>query len=209
MTQHSHEQSPPTDEFSANAEEEKCIETKVAELAQLFGPPPVLQSESVQAYDELLARLLRSHKPRSYFQEMWVKQLADCEWEIERYTRQISLFMERRLQPRIEFQEQRQNTPANQDKAAPGQGPDPPTEPQQVLEGLIEEVDAILLGPDAELDHFRALELDIACHGRLDKARNAAILRRNAILEQYQRYSDSLDKAACAADVINTGPPII
>jgi hypothetical protein len=209
MTQHCHEESSSTDESSTKSEEEKSIETKVAELRQLFGPPPVLKSENVQAYDELLARLLRSHKPRSYFQEMWIKQLADCEWEINRYMRYTSLSMERRFRARIEFQEQRQNAAANQNKGAPANRPDPPTAPEELLAGLAEEVDAILLEPAAELDHFRALEVGIVYHGRLDKARNAAILRRNAILEQYQRYSDGLDKAAGAVGATNAGPAII
>jgi hypothetical protein len=61
-----------------------------------------------------------------------------------------------------------------------------------VLEGLVEEVDAILQQNATELDHARALEVGIVYLERLDRLRMAALARRNHALQQLERYRDGL-----------------
>jgi hypothetical protein len=46
----------------------------------------------------------------------------------------------------------------------------------------------MLLRPAEELDHARALEVGIAYFGHLDRLLNAAIVRRNTILADIERY---------------------
>jgi hypothetical protein len=79
-----------------------------------------------------------------------------------RYSRHTTLLMERRFRDRLEFQVQRRKTgkeaPAERPAAPNGR---PSTEPEDVLEGSVADVDAILLEPAAARDHMRALEVGL------------------------------------------------
>jgi hypothetical protein len=68
----------------------------MAEIKKLCGPPPVLSTESVEAYDKMLFRLVESLEPRDALEQLFAKHLADCTWEIIRYTRHKTLLMERK-----------------------------------------------------------------------------------------------------------------
>ena len=53
----------------------------------------------------------------------------------------------------------------------------------------------MLLRPAEELEHARALEVAIVYFAHLDRLLNAAIVRRNAILAEIDRYDYSFDPA--------------
>jgi hypothetical protein len=170
--------------------------TTAAGLVQLFGPPPVLSSEDIGSYQEIMARLLEEFAPRDFMGQLLIKELTDSNWEVMRYCRHVTLLMERRLRDRLEFQAQRRHKAAP-GKEAPAQQPaepngKPSTEPEDVLEGLIADVDAILLEPAAARDHLRALEVGLVCYEHLNKLRVTAIARRNKVLERIERYRTGL-----------------
>ena len=106
------------------------------------------------------------------------------------------LAMERRFRQRLEVQAQRHKAATQSKdalaKRAAEQNSEPPTHPEDVLDGLVEEIDAILLKPAVELDHACALEVAIAYIERLDKLHITATARRNNILDQIERYRDGL-----------------
>jgi hypothetical protein len=52
----------------------------------------------------------------------------------------------------------------------------------------IAKIDALLLRPAEELDHARALEVAMVYYQPLDRLLNAAMARRNAILDDIERY---------------------
>lgn len=166
---------------------------KLARLERLCGRSPVLSSsEDRQDYEQLLLTLLEYYQPRNSLGERLIKYLADEEWEISRFKRHKILLMERRFRARLIFQAYREKA-AKEDKAALAKKPaeQPPshfTLPEEALEGVIPEVDAMLLRPAEELDHARALEVGIVYFERLDRLLNAAIVRRNAILADIERY---------------------
>jgi hypothetical protein len=60
--------------------------------------------------------------------------------------------------------------------------------PEEALEGVIADIDAMLKRPAQELEHARALEVGIVYFQHLDRLLNAAIVRRNAILADIERY---------------------
>jgi hypothetical protein len=60
--------------------------------------------------------------------------------------------------------------------------------PEETLEGVIADIDAMLKRPAQELEHARALEVGIVYFEHLDRLLNAAIVRRNAILADIERY---------------------
>jgi len=171
---------------------ENSAAAKLARLERLCGRFPVLSSENRQHYEELLISLLEHHRPRNFLGERLVKYLADEEWEIGRYKRHKVLLMERRFRARLTFQAYREKA-TQQDKAALAKklAEQPPGQlilPEEALEGVIADIDAMLLRPAEELDHARALEVGIAYFEHLDRLLNAAIVRRNAILSDIERY---------------------
>jgi hypothetical protein len=61
-----------------------------AEIVDIFGPPPVLSTESREAYDALMTQLALEWKPRSITELMYVRDIADISWEIFRHRRAIA-----------------------------------------------------------------------------------------------------------------------
>jgi len=52
-----------------------------------LGPPPLLEGEDAAAYAELLGRISRAVKPSDTFEEIWVQDIVDLEWEARRWRR--------------------------------------------------------------------------------------------------------------------------
>ena len=61
-----------------------------AEIAEIFGNPPVLSFEDREAYDQLLAQLVLEWRPRNITEWMFVRDIADISWEILRHRRAIA-----------------------------------------------------------------------------------------------------------------------
>ena len=51
----------------------------------IFGAPPILPEEDLEAYDELLARVSDHVKPTNIIEEIWVRDVIDLTWEILRW----------------------------------------------------------------------------------------------------------------------------
>jgi hypothetical protein len=170
----------------------------LARLERLSGRFPVLSSENRQHYEELLICLLEHYRPRNYLGDRLIKYLADEEWEISRYKRHKILLIERRFRARLAFQAYREKA-AKEDKAAlankPAEHRGQFVLPEEALDGVVAEVDAMLLRPAEELEHARALEVGIVYFEHLDRLLNTAIVRRNAILAEIDRYDYSFDPA--------------
>ena len=99
--------------------------------------------------------------------------------------------MERRFRARLAFQAYREKA-TQQDKAAldkklAEQSPGQLILPEEALDGVIADIDAMLRRPAEELDHARALEVGMVYFEHLDRLLNAAIVRRNAILSDIER----------------------
>jgi hypothetical protein len=61
-----------------------------AEIADIFGHPPVLSTENRQAYDALMTQLTLDWKPRNITEWMFVRDITDISWEIFRHRRAIA-----------------------------------------------------------------------------------------------------------------------
>jgi hypothetical protein len=61
-----------------------------AEIADIFGHPPVLNTENREAYDELMTQLTLEWKPQNITESMYVRDIADISWEIFRHRRAIA-----------------------------------------------------------------------------------------------------------------------
>ena len=61
--------------------------TIAASHLEIFGPPPLLDGESQEAYDTLLARVTGTVSPKDIIEEIWVHDIVDLVWEILRLRR--------------------------------------------------------------------------------------------------------------------------
>ena len=61
-----------------------------AEIADIFGHPPVLSTENRQAYDALMTQLALEWNPRNIIGWMFVRDITDISWEIFRHRRAIA-----------------------------------------------------------------------------------------------------------------------
>jgi hypothetical protein len=174
----------------------------LAKLKHTFGPPPVLSTENLEVYDEIMSRLIERFAPQDIIEEELVKQLTDAIWESIRYTRHLTLAIERKFRQRLEFQAQRKKLMAGRKDALARElaekAQTPPSELermhelQDVAEGAVSGIDEILKRTPQELDHAHALERAIEFTERLDKLRNGAIARRNDGLDQLERYREGI-----------------
>jgi hypothetical protein len=64
------------------------------DIQKLFGPPPVLATESVQAYNRVMLQFIICIVPRDFVEQMFVKHLTDNAWYILRYMRYQTVYVE-------------------------------------------------------------------------------------------------------------------
>jgi len=186
--------------------------TDFVELRGLFGPPPVLSSEDLKAYDAMLARILKSLKPSDFIEQMLGKDLTDATWEMKRYSRHKALVIERqyREQQELEEAEEAEETAEQvEESAAVAQSEQvedvksagaPTTQFDRMLElaavvdSVIPDCDEIILGPVDELKYAAALENSVNYYERLDRLHNVAMARRDDVLRQLDFYRQGLGR---------------
>jgi hypothetical protein len=96
-----------------NAIHPATIDSRLAQLRKLFGPPPVLpDSESIEAYEEMLLRFIECFQPQDFFETVLMKDVSDGTWEAARYARHKVLLMHRRYRDRREAEANRRKESA-------------------------------------------------------------------------------------------------
>jgi len=53
----------------------------------LLGPPPLFDGENAADYDELSAQIAGAISPADIFEELWVRDIVDSDWEVSRLRR--------------------------------------------------------------------------------------------------------------------------
>ncbi len=76
---------------------EPLTEKEIAALLAKFGPAPVLSSEDKQGYAMLLKGHIAFYRPAHPMGLFLIKQLADTQWEIFRFTRNRTVSIDRRF----------------------------------------------------------------------------------------------------------------
>jgi hypothetical protein len=160
------------------------------ELRELVGPPPVLGSEDDRAYDALMGRLTQSLAPRDFVEQLLIKEVVDCFWEVTRYTRQKMLSMERGFREYSKF-------PAHDDLDTyrVQQAGETVVDKHGQPVGPVKKPDARAL----EFDHARALARDIEVHERFNKLLIMTVGRRNEVLGTIERHRIGLGQWSRAA----------
>jgi hypothetical protein len=176
------------------------IESALAQLTELFGPPPVLpDSENAQAYQQMMYSFLECFQPQDFFETVLMKDLTDGTWEAARFVRHKVLLLHRRYRERRESEVNRRKEAAFKHaelaKRVAERKNQPLAEPEDVLDHLVEECDAILNEPATELDHNRVLEVTILYIEKLAKVEAQALAKRDKALEQLERYREGLGRS--------------
>jgi hypothetical protein len=185
----------------------------LAEFKQLFGPPPVLRSESMEAFDQSLIALIEDYRPTSHLKKMHVWDMAYEFWEQRRIKRYKTLLIERRHRQHLEAQAQRRKLAAEieERKAAnarmraeqAGQAGkatslvDKISEVEDVVQEEVTDVDEIILKTASERDYARAFEAGIKIYQNFDQIQNSSVARLNNcydLMERHQRLREQLHR---------------
>jgi hypothetical protein len=70
-------------------------------INDIFGEPPILNTERRDIYESLLLDIANQIRPQKALEWSWVKDLADLIWEIRRYRWQITLILEAASKPAL------------------------------------------------------------------------------------------------------------
>jgi len=180
------------------------------ELRDLLGPPPVLSSEDDLAHNEMVARLAQALAPRDFVEQLLVRELADCTWEMGRYRRQKTLTMERGFDEDRQFPYEELEELSEEDDGATLADAEEEADAAALVDAegeaeCVEEPDAVEL----ELDHARALEREIYYHERLDRLLITASKRRDDVLGALERYRIGLGQwSREVSDTIIAAEPV-
>jgi len=190
--------------------------TDFVELKKLFGPPPVLNSEDLEAYDAMLAHILKSLNPSDFIEQMLAKDLTDATWEMKRYSRHKALVIERQYRERQEMEEAEEPEETEEAEqmeesvAVEGEQSEqveevkpagaPTTQFERMLEvaavvdAVVPDCDEIIEGPVDELEYAAALENSVNHYERLDRLYSVAMARRDDVLRQFDSYRQGLGR---------------
>jgi hypothetical protein len=175
----------------------KSIEDLLAQLEELFGKPPVLPgSEDIAAYKKMMRLFAACFEPQDFFEAKLMKEVTDGTWEAARWSRHRVLLLDRNDRARRETEAKRRKEWAAKKaaaaKRAAAEKVDPAKEPEEVLDHLVEDCDAILLEPATELDHNRALEATLLQQEKFMRMEAAARAKCDQALRQLEWYREGL-----------------
>jgi hypothetical protein len=173
-------------------------------MRAMFGPPPVLRSESHVQYMAIYDRYIELFDPHDVLELTLLTHLVNDVWLIKRYLRHQTLGIERWHQQSLAFQTQRQRSQdARKEHRAREKAETMTLKPADItelvhLEDNIDtvrsDVNEIVDRRPTELEHNRALEQGSAFQEQLDSWRTTAMVRFNKTLELFEHYREGLGR---------------
>jgi hypothetical protein len=133
----------------------------------LIGFPPVLSTESMQAYDDLRDEFTQMLKPRDVMELIWTKDAVDATWEAGREARERNAVPERQYRLRLINNAQLRRQP-------------PP----------------VVAAPATANDHSLGLRAGFKYYQALDMTQSRKMKRRDNALRQIARWRDGLGGTA-------------
>jgi len=140
-----------------------------SKVKKLFGPSPVLSSESLKGYNAIWEGLMEAIQPEDFVLAVLVTDLADATWEMKRYRRHKVLLAESK---RIE-----------KERRAGKYG-------DQAM------IDALLAEAADEFEEFETLKSGIKYYEQLDRLQAIATAQRNEMLALIEVYRQGLGQRA-------------
>jgi 16S rRNA G966 N2-methylase RsmD len=196
---------------------------RISQILQL-NKPPALSTESLAAYKELRLRYEETFEPLDPYEGSLVTDTIEATFEAARYARAKVTLIENKARALRELEAKRAQASAEKKevtaKRLAAKSSAPASEPEEALDHLVEEVDAILLEPPSELEYARAFQAVLAEYEMMDKLQMRAIVRRDNAIAQLERYRhgmgnrikrdiDEIMAASAAGQLIVERPPNI
>jgi hypothetical protein len=167
----------------------------------LLGPPPLLNGESAELYNQVLARVAEElGAGDDVILQLLIKRFVDGYWESTRYTRHRAVLIDRRTRQNVEFQAERKRKQKERREAALqkiatqlGQPKNRFTqmiEQELFIQSSVEDVDGILDDErtPTEIEHNRAIEATIAVQSQFEQLIDSAARRQDSALMLAERY---------------------
>jgi hypothetical protein len=168
----------------------------------------------------MLRRFVETFAPQDFFETTLMKDVVDGTWEAARWGRAKAVLLDRRYRSRHETEAKRRKEwaakKAELARRIAASKADPPTEPEEALDHLVEECDATVLEPASELAHNREIEASLALLEKLDKLQMMALAKRDRALRALERHRDGIGgqlravSDACIAEIARAvdAPPV-
>jgi hypothetical protein len=180
----------------------KLTKRNLKKMRAMFGPPPVLRSESHVQYLAIFDRYIEHFDPQDVLEVTLITHLVNDVWLIKRYMRHQTLGIERWHQQSLAFQSQRyKSQDARKERQAREKAEAGTLKPTDIAElvHLEDNVDTVRNDVHeiadrrpAELEHNRALEQGSAFQEQLDKWLTTAMVRFNKTFELFEHYREGL-----------------
>jgi hypothetical protein len=174
---------------------------EITHYKTLYGPPPVLSTESTEDFDRIFDAVMIAVQPRNIIEFIPMRHFVCAEWMINRYIRHTALVLERKY---IDLRRSwvaygkdsgigKNMATALVNKACKDGGHNFASLVDQV-EGSDMTMKEIIQTPPKEMDHNRALEFSVTVQAQLNDmiVRQTAI--RNDCLRQLELYRAGLGK---------------
>src|SRR5262245_32372704 len=186
------------------------IPTMPPQIRDLLGPAPVLSTEDPKRYERILNNFARCVQPRDFIEWMWVRDLADERWEIERLRRFKHQFVEElyrvHVAQRTEFTKAAFSvevlglcSSARGELSGEKFEPAVKAEREQQLNADIKNLKNETAKKLAEMnkaptsaDFARVAQEWLLLYERIEKLQRAAEYAFNGVLEQIERYREGL-----------------
>jgi hypothetical protein len=188
---------------------ESCGPLPFEQIKSILGPSPVLSTEDIQAYNDMLCHYMKSVGPKDFLHQMLVKDLADADWESLRIKRHKAWAIERRNQAALELEARR--IKVIEDKRAEETQYEKPKTENERLSELECDVESLSVEAVKAADGFyktsqdivlsHAMEHAINYYERLDKLEKDSLTKRVILLNQIRQYEEAfLEKRRQRAD---------
>jgi hypothetical protein len=172
----------------------------------LFGKPPVLSSEDEKQFSELFHHVADCVKPQNMVEMIYLWHFDCATWLINRYTRHMTVAIERFAKQNREFRTQRAKLREQRQSAQVSREIDKltgsPADVAQLVqlegnhEDMVRDTDAIYAAADLERDHNKALQQSIALHEQLNALIVAQTRIRDESLRQLELFRKGLGSLA-------------
>jgi hypothetical protein len=172
----------------------------------LFGKPPVLSSEDEKQFTELFHHVAHCVKPQNIVEMIYLWHFFCATWLVNRYTRHVTVAIERFAKQNREFRaqraklrEQRQSAQVSREIGKLTESPADVAQLAQLernFEDMVGDTDAIFAAADLERDHNKALQQSIALQEQLNALIVAQTRIRDEALRQLELFRKGLGSLA-------------
>ena len=165
-----------------------------------LGSPPVIEGEDIVAYYQFRDRIAAAVKPKDFFEEIWVRDIADLSWEVLRLRRLKARYLTSQVAAQIGVYLKTACGASQTQKLLPEwEAGDP------VVSARVDELLGTTGSPTVESITAHVFVARSEQVERIDRMTANAEARRNAALREIERRRSSLAQTLRRAsyDVVN------